>query len=121
MNLLGWARGAGLAHKVVLYLPGTRDVSVSLSESEIKTLTEKAATFLSERFGGATAQQATGFYVAKDGSLVVERVTLVYCFAGRLSKDDRDTVNAFAAELASRLGQESVAVEVDRKLYFITP
>lgn len=120
MKLFGWTFGESeLAHSVAVYVPSTRDVDVPLSEAEVKALIQRTGTFLTERFGGATAIAGHGYYAAEDGTLVIEDVTRVYAFAGRLTSDDRKAVIAHAAHLRDEIGQESVSVEIDGKLRFI--
>ena len=118
---IGWLLGGDeLGARVTLYVPGTRDVSIPLTPSEIEEAVRNAATFLSGLFGGATSIPARGFWLSReDGSLVYEQTTLVYAHAKRVSRTQRQAVFEYARLLKARYGQEAVSVEINGKLRFV--
>lgn len=119
MNILKWFQGEGLGNQVAIYVPSTTDVNKQLDATQHETLVKEAGTFLSERFGGATANPVSGFWVAQDGTLVIEQITIVYAFTARLSRKDRKAVKAYAESLRVRLGQEAITVEFNNRLVFV--
>ena len=111
--------GDGLNHRVTLYVPSTENVKIKLSEVASRQFVERTLRFLSELFGGATAVQASGSWLAGNGGLVIESVTLVYSFTITLNVDSLQAIRQYAVQIRDELGQEAVAVEIDGKLYFV--
>lgn len=111
--------GEGLANKVTLYIPSTTDVDSKLSEDAAAEVVNRAARLLADRFGGATAVPAQGAWVAESGKLVVERITLVYAFSGKLTTDDLESIKLFCEALKVELKQEAIAVEINGVLAFV--
>ena len=109
----------GFSNKVVLYVPSTIDVSTELDKSTVKHYVDRTMRFLSQRFGGSTAQEAKGAWVAADGTLVIEAVTLVYAYAESLNGADYTAIRAYCDWLRHELSQEAIAAEINGKLYFI--
>lgn len=109
----------GFGHKVTLYVPGTTDVSETLSAAAANLYVESALRFLSSEFGGATALRADGSWIAQDGTLVVEQTTLVYAFAKELSTAHLRAVKQFALDLKAALRQEAVGVEIDGDFFLV--
>lgn len=109
----------GMGNKVTLYVPSTVTVDQPLSQSAADEFVSRSLRLLSELFGGATAITAKGAWVANDGELVVEVVTLVYSFSANLTTDDLVKIKAFAETLKAELGQEAIAVEVNDRLLLI--
>lgn len=87
-----------LPHRFTVYVPRPE-------------LVEGVARTLVERFGGATAIPARGYWVDSTGTLVEDPTTLVYS-----ATHDPVTVEeaeALARSWAEAWGEEAVAVEVD--------
>lgn len=106
----------GLTHRVALYIPGTTQVKREMDVAEHDRWVRAAMRTLSELFGGATAMPAIGAWLAADGELVTEGVTIVYAFAREL---DTAPVFEFARRIKAALEQEAVAVEIDGTLFFV--
>lgn len=87
-----------LAHRVGIY--------VSRPE-----LVAEVARALAERYGGATAVPARGFWVAEDGRLVEDPTTLVYSNCSE--PPSIEELQSWAQELAKAWREEAVAVERD--------
>lgn len=111
--------GEGLSHRVALYVPTTVNVSEVLDSETADHYIEIALRFLSQQFGGATALSAQGAWVSENGTLVIEKITIVYAFARELSTGALAALKEFAGTLKSALGQENIAVEIDGK-FFLT-
>lgn len=109
----------GLAHRVTLYLPSTTNVSEALDSETANQVIHRSQRFLSDLFGGATAIAGRGAWVASNGDLVVEEVTLVYASFAELTTETLTQVRDFALALKQELKQESVAVEIDERLLFV--
>lgn len=106
-----------LSSKVSIYVPSTTSVSVSIDTSD---WVAKVAATLSTYFGGATATEASGFWVSDASELIKEKVTIVYAYC--TSEDlslKREAVFALAQEMKEALAQEAVSVEVNNELYLI--
>jgi hypothetical protein len=120
LNALQWVFGSQwLGNRVAVYVPSTYNVNQVLTNEAAERVVGETARFLSQLFGGATSQTATGYYVASDGTLVTEEVTIVYSYTRRLSRNDRKAVFDYCRDLKLRLGQELVTVEVNGKLRFL--
>ena len=111
--------GEWLGDRVALYVPGTYNVSQPLTKENAERVVGETARFLSQLFGGATSQVASGYYVASDGTLVIEQITIVYSYTRRLSRMQRQAVLEHAAYLKRQLGQELVTVEINGKIRFV--
>ena len=103
-----------LNKRVALYVPSTVDVDVSVNSSEEVAA---AARFLSALFGGATATEASGFWVSDERGLVSEAVTIVYAYGGAEAVEAAlDSIEAYAVALRERMRQEAVSVEIGNEL-----
>ena len=106
-----------LSSKVSIYVPSTTAVSVSIDTSD---WVAKVAGTLSAYFGGATATEASGFWVSEASELIKEKVTIVYAYC--TSEDlslKREAVLALAEEMKQALKQEAVSVEINNELYLL--
>lgn len=120
MFALKWVFGGQwLGTRVALYVPGTYNVSQSLTKENADRIVGETARFLSQLFGGATSQVAYGYYVSSGGALVIEEITIVYSYTKRLSRMQRQAVFDHAEYLKRKLGQELVTVEINGKIRFI--
>ena len=95
------------------------NVSKTLDGSAADKLVSRGLRFLSESFGGATVLTARGSWVAQDGKVIIEQLTIVYAFTPRLTRAKLRTVKQFALTLKAELGQEAVALEINDKLFFV--
>lgn len=108
-----------MKHKIQIYVPSTTNVSEVLDNDKAAIYVDRSLRFLSEEFGGATAIPAQGAWVANNGLLVKESITLVYAFTDELTVDGRKKVLAFCETLRNELEQEAIAVEINGELSFI--
>ena len=71
-------------------------------------------------FGGATAQQSTGYWLSESAGLVREAVTIVYaaCTAEQLREHLPDVLQ-LAQQIKAEMQQEAVSAEINGTLYII--
>lgn len=99
-------------------VPTTSDVRNALDRATAEQYRNETVRRLSVLFGGATAVEGIGGYIARDGSLVTETVFVVSAFGERTFQTTA-AVFEIAAWLAAELRQESVLVVVESKPYFV--
>ena len=105
-----------LSNKVTVYIPATVNINQEIDNTKY---VEKAATLLSDLFGGATATEAVGFWTSPTMGLVKERTTMVFAYADQDAlRTGIDQVIDFALNLKTELAQDSVAVEVNGEMMF---
>ena len=104
--------------EIAIFVPSTINVDNPIDNSQyVKATLAK----LSSIFGGATAQQAYGGWVADSGQLVTEKVTIVYanCTSEQLENNIAECVD-YARQLCKDMSQECISVRVNGKLGFIS-
>jgi hypothetical protein len=106
-----------LSSSVKIYVPSTVNVDQNADTSE---WVDKALTLLAECFGGATCSDAFGVWRTDDKATVWERVKLcmAYCHQDQLNLKI-DEIYALCLSMKEELKQQSVALEVNNKLYLI--
>lgn len=106
-----------LTSKVSIYVPTTVDVKNPVdNHAQVLSIIGK----LSDMFGGATASDAVGGWRCSDGSVVVEKVTIVYAFC----KDEElvshiDDILSICGRLKEEMRQEAISLEINGQLAFI--
>lgn len=106
-----------LPQRVALYVPGTQGPDTSTDNA---AQVERVAAEFSRMFGGATAQESTGFWMSDTAGLVRETVTIVYanCTADQL-RDRLPDVLTLAQQIKAEMQQEAVTITIDQKMYII--
>ena len=106
-----------LSSSIKIYIPSTIDIDKEIDNSKV---VEETNIFLSQLFGGATSSKALGAWVTANKNLVTEKVTLVfsYCTETQL-QENIETVYTYCVKMKKDLLQESIALEVNNKLYLI--
>lgn len=106
-----------LPQRVALYVPGTTDTD---KPTDNAAQVERVARRFCEMFGGATAQESTGFWVSDTAGLVRETVTIVYanCTADQLREHLADVLT-LVQQIKAEMQQEAVSVEISGTLYII--
>mgnify|MGYP003227436165 FL=1 len=77
-----------LSSKVTVYVPATVDID---KEIDNKKFVDRAATLLSDCFGGATSTDALGYWTSPTAGLVKEKTTMVFAYASE--KDLRNKLD----------------------------
>ena len=104
---------------IQVYIPGTRNGSIPLTQDEILKVNTWAAKKLSSQFGGCTAQAGVGSWQDDNGILITENVTLIKAY------HDRDPIAAWdigvkiAQVLKRALRQYAVTLESQDGIDFI--
>lgn len=105
-----------LSNKVTVYIPATIDINKEIDNT---IYVERAATLLSDLFGGATATEAIGFWTSPTAGLVKERTTMVFAYADQEAlRDGLDQVIDFILDIKRELNQDSVALEINGEMHF---
>lgn len=103
--------------KVAIYVPSTINVTESTNnEAQVLNIIKE----LSLLFGGATASDAIGGWVANDGNTVIEKVKIVYsyCTTEQL-KANIDTILQICETLKKEMLQEAITLEINGQVKFI--
>ena len=106
-----------LDSKVAIYVPSTLNVN---EETDNTAQVIRIIRRLSELFGGATASDAVGGWVAEDGQTVIEKVKIVYsfCTSDQL-KEHISTIIAICEELKTEMSQEAITLEINGQVKFV--
>lgn len=106
-----------LSQRVALYVPGTQGPDTATDNA---AQVERVAAEFSRMFGGATAQESTGFWMSDTAGLVRESVTIVYanCTAEQL-RDHLPDILTLAQQIKREMAQEAVSAEINGTLYII--
>lgn len=106
-----------LSSKITVYVPATININEAIDNTEY---VNRAATLLSECFGGATSTDALGYWKSPTAGLVKENTTLVFAYAAEADlKKNLDKVIDFCEELKEEMKQDSVALELNGEIFFI--
>lgn len=106
-----------LKSKITVYIPATVNINETIDNTEF---VNKAATLLSECFGGATSTEALGYWVPDTAGLVKENTTMVFAYAGEDDlKKNLDKVIDFCESLKIEMSQDAVALELNGEMFFI--
>lgn len=116
-DILRQAGALELTHRVAVYVPGTQGVSAAADNT---AQVRKIAAAMSGYFGGATAQEVTGYWMSERAGLVAESVTIVYAACTKAQRDAHlPQVLELAQDIKREMQQEAVSVELDGTLYII--
>ena len=106
-----------LKSKITVYIPATVNINETIDNTEF---VNKAATLLSECFGGVTSTEALGYWVSDTAGLVKENTTMVFAYAGEDDlKKNLDKVIDFCQDLKTEMKQDAVALELNGEMFFI--
>lgn len=106
-----------LRSKVTVYIPATVEVD---KEIDNKEYVDRAATLLSDCFGGATSTEALGYWTSPTAGLVKEKTTMVFAYAGEEDlRNNLDKVIDFCENLKKEMTQEAIALELNGEMFFV--
>lgn len=106
-----------LDNKIRLFIPSTYDIDKKIDNKNIVKKIRKRFSIL---FGGSTIFNGIGSYVIDDQKEIVEDVKIIEAFASDIDlKNNIDKVLKLSKNLKKELKQDSVALEVNGKMYFI--
>lgn len=106
-----------LDHRVSIYVPGTQGPATATDNA---AQVERVAAEFSRMFGGATAQESTGFWMSDTAGLAREKTTIVYaaCTAAQLREHLPDVLE-LAQQIKAEMQQEALSIQIDEALYII--
>ena len=106
-----------LSSKITVYVPSTININETIDNSEY---VNKAATLLSECFGGATSTDALGYWTSPTAGLIKEKSTIVFAYCNEKDLENNiEKVIEFCADLKKELTQDAIALEINGEMYFI--
>ena len=116
-EIMQQAGAVELPQRVALYVPSTTDTD---KPTDNAAQVERVASRFCEMFGGATAQESTGFWMSDTAGLVREAVTIVFsaCTAAQLREHLPDVLQ-LAQQIKAEMQQEAVSAEINGTLYII--
>ena len=106
-----------LDSKVAIYVPSTLNVNEQTDNTDqVMNIIRKLSTL----FGGATASDAVGGWVAENGQTVIEKVKIVYsfCTSDQL-KEHISTIIEICEELKNEMSQEAITLEINGQVKFV--
>ena len=110
-----------LKHKIAIFIPSTVDGNQPAPSDLIHKMVQWAKMQFANRFGGFTVTQATGGYISPVHGLIEEEITIVASYCNDDDLSNVQEIRDFAAIVAKTMTQESVTVEVDGVVDFISP
>ena len=106
-----------LSSNVKFYVPTTANVDQTIDTS---AYVEKVEKLFSEWFGGATQYSALGCWQSPAVGLVKESIIIVESFCNEKAlQENIEKVVDLAEEVKHFLTQESIAIEINNKLYLV--
>lgn len=105
-----------LSEKVAIYVPSTYAVNIKIVNDKYLQYIEKQ---LASIFGGSTTTETSGNYVSNNGQLVREKINIVYSYAEKIGNREIDKIIALCEWIKEEMKQESVAMELNGKMYFV--
>lgn len=107
-----------LDHKVELYIPSTKNVNEVLTRAERNRYARIYLEKFARLFGGSSAVEFDGCYIARDNSPVFERIKCVFAYCETLNTAVPE-LQKLATELRIELSQECVAIVIDGSMTWI--
>lgn len=109
-----------LNHKVTFYVPSTTAKDKAITLEDFNKRTEKIADTLTRYFGGATIEQAKGFYKDKSNNYITEDINKVvsFCSDNQLSDNLQNLLN-LANNKAKQWEQETIGIEIDNSFLLL--
>lgn len=116
-EIMQQAAAVTLPQRVALYVPGTQGPDTATDNA---AQVERVAREFCGWFGGATAQQSTGYWLSDAAGLVREAVTIVFaaCTAAQLREHLPDVLQ-LAQQIKQEMQQEALSIQIDEALYII--
>lgn len=102
-----------------LYIPSTKKDNVPMTKDEHNQIVLDINHELLTIFGGSTRTKGVGSWQSETGRIIHENVTIITVFDDNLTSDKTNFVVSLALRMKSKLGQESVMLEVNDKKYFL--
>jgi hypothetical protein len=106
--------------ELTVYVPSTKDVDKVISKSEMNERVNEVKNYLGKTFGGFSASDVQGGFVASDGNIVNEDIIKVVSFAQKedYEKNKEELVKK-VTEWAEKWSQEAIGLEYEGDLYYV--
>ena len=105
-----------LSNEIAVFVPSTIG-SAPANQELVASVVDQALIELSAINGGATATAGTGAWVASDGTLIKETVTIVSSNCGEVTMQTLRTLAKLRRLVRQTMQQEAVTVKVNGTLY----
>ena len=105
-----------LQEKASIYVPSTYALNVKIVNDKFVQKIEKEMATI---FGGSTTMETSGNYVSEIGTLVKEKINVVYSFTEKIGNAEIDKLVQLCEYLKREMKQESVALEINGSMYFV--
>ena len=105
-----------LANEVAIFVPSTFGES-SADPALIARIIDQALVELSSVNGGATVTNGIGAWIASDGKLIKEEVTIVSSNCGEVTPQTLRTLAKLRRFVRESMEQEAVTIRVNGTLY----
>ena len=104
---------------IKLYIPSTTETDKEALELQAVKVNQALELF-GNLFGGATSNEATGSWLSETRAIVKEKVIQIESFTNSETIEKNiSKVLGFCKEMKRTMSQESIALEVNRRLYFV--
>ncbi len=105
------------SNQLAIFIPTTFNVNI---EIDTTMYIDRTLTFLGERFGGATMEEAKGIWNSEEIGLVGEKLYKVHTYVtSKDLKNHLDEVVEYVKFMKDELQQEAMAIEINQKLTLI--
>ena len=105
-----------LPEVVAVYVPATTNTN---EESDNSEQVRQVLSKLSKLNGGASAINLTGSWLSDDKGLVLEKTVKVFSNCQEVTIELINALYDIAQELKESMNQESVAIEINSKIFLI--
>jgi hypothetical protein len=107
---------------VIFYCPTKKRTGADLWLTEVSKLVDGVMKYLLTNLKGATMSEGTGFFEDDKGEVHMEKVIMckALCSPEKLKKEYRN-IYYMANSLAILFEQDSMAVEINGRMYFFSP
>lgn len=106
-------------HKIAIIIPSTINANAEAPAEIVAKWIRVSKVKFAKFFGGFTSHHAKGGWVSDEFGLIEEDVTVVTSFTNEEGLIHMEAVRDFAAELATEMGQEAIAIEIDNSMEFV--
>ena len=104
----------------VVYVPSTNKQQKPISEQERTKRIAEVKRFLSNKFGGYTAEKVVGGYTTHGGKLVQEGIVKVTSFSTKKAyQKNKQALHSQLKNWGKKWGQESMGYEKEGDLFYI--
>jgi GNAT superfamily N-acetyltransferase len=106
--------------ELTVYVPSTQDVDKTITKAEMTARVNEVKTYLGKTFGGFSASDVQGGFVASDGNIVSEDIIKVVSFAQKEDYEKhKEQLVKKITEWAEKWGQEAIGLEYEGDLYYV--